>query len=191
MSKQLRVDETETLKVADKNGNPLVVRGMVTWFVKNARDAVLKVDRVDSFVRYQAQSVIKNVVAQYPYESTDDAKTPSLRESHEKVSAELRSELQVKANDAGVVIVSFELTDLSYAPEIAGAMLVRQQAEATVSARQTIVKGAVTISQGAVESVESRGIKLTKEEKSQMVTNLLVTICGQSNIQPTMPLNMK
>jgi len=189
VSKQWRVQETEMVKVADHNGNPLNIRGLVTWFVKDAKKAVLKVDNYVNFIQLQAQSVLKNVVARYPYEA-HEAKSPSLRNAHDQVSAEMRGELQAKADDCGVVVVSFELTDLAYAPEIAGAMLVRQQAEATVSARQTIVKGAVLITQSAIENVEARGIQLSKEEKSQLMSNLLVTICGQSNIQPIIPLQM-
>jgi len=158
--------------------------------VKDAKKAVLSIADYQGYISLQSQSVLKNVVARYPYESQEPS-GQSLRGSHEAVSHEMRAELQTKADDCGVVIVSFELTDLAYAPEIAGAMLVRQQAEATVSARQTIVKGAVMITQSAIESVEARGIQLTKEEKSQMMGNLLITICGQSSIQPIIPLQMK
>jgi regulator of protease activity HflC (stomatin/prohibitin superfamily) len=183
-----QVMDLATVKVADLSGNPLVISGIVTFYVGESEKVVLNIEDIKGFMETQAQSVIKQVVAKYPYEAPE--RSPSLKSSHDLIAEEMRHELQKKVDIAGAVIVSFELTDLSYAPEIANAMLVRQQAEATVSARNTIVKGAVTITNAAVESIESRGIKFTSEEKARLMGNLLITICGETRVQPIMNLEM-
>ncbi len=177
-----------TVKVADHAGNPLVISGIVTYYIGESEKVVLNIEDIKGFMETQSQSVIKQVVSKYPYESVDN-KT-SLKSSHDLIAEEMRVELQKKVDISGAVVVSFELTDLSYAPEIANAMLVRQQAEATVSARNTIVKGAVMITNGAVESIEARGIKFSREEKAKLMGNLLITICGETRVQPVMKLDM-
>eukprot|EP00475_Leptophrys_vorax_P006845 TRINITY_DN1427_c0_g1_i1.p1 TRINITY_DN1427_c0_g1~~TRINITY_DN1427_c0_g1_i1.p1 ORF type:complete len:291 (+),score=83.15 TRINITY_DN1427_c0_g1_i1:71-943(+) len=183
-----QVLDIATVKVADLNGNPLIVSGIVTYYIGDAKASVINVQDVRGFMETQGQSVIKSVVARYPYESVGDK--PSLKSSHHHVSEEMRREIQAKVDISGAVIVSFELTDLSYAPEIAQAMLVRQQAEATVSARHTIVKGAVQITNGAVEAIEAQGIRFNREEKAKLMGNLLITICGETKVQPMMSLEM-
>jgi regulator of protease activity HflC (stomatin/prohibitin superfamily) len=183
-----QVLDIATVKVADHAGNPLVISGIVTYYIGESEKVVLNIEDIKGFMETQSQSVIKQVVSKYPYESVDN-KT-SLKSSHDLIAEEMRVELQKKVDISGAVVVSFELTDLSYAPEIANAMLVRQQAEATVSARNTIVKGAVMITNGAVESIEARGIKFSREEKAKLMGNLLITICGETRVQPVMKLDM-
>jgi len=183
-----QVLDIATVKVADLNGNPLIVSGIVTYYIGDAKASVINVQDVKGFMETQGQSVIKTVVARYPYEAVGDKH--SLKASHHFVSEEMRKELQEKVQLSGAVVISFELTDLSYAPEIAQAMLVRQQAEATVSARHTIVKGAVQITNGAVEAIEAQGVKFSREEKAKLMGNLLITICGETKVQPIMSLDM-
>jgi len=189
VSTQQIVIELAKVKVADHNGNPLVISGVVTYKIHEAHKWALSVTEGDMFVHAQGQSVLKAVAARYPYEARGSEH--SLKSSHDMVSEELKSELQNRVDAAGVVVVSFELTDLSYAPEIAQAMLVRQQAEATVAARNTIVRGAVQITTSAVERLESQGVKLTRDEKAQLMGNILFTICGETHIQPVISLDMK
>jgi regulator of protease activity HflC (stomatin/prohibitin superfamily) len=183
-----QVLDLATVKVADHSGNPLVISGIVTYYIGESEKVVLNIENIRGFMETQSQSVIKQVVSKYPYESNDNK--PSLKASHHLISEEMRDELQKKVDISGAVVISFELTDLSYAPEIANAMLVRQQAEATIAARNTIVKGAVMITNGAVESIESRGIKFSREEKAKLMGNLLITICGEARVQPVMKLDM-
>ena len=140
-------------------------------------------------------ATLKQVVSKYPYEADDEGEaSPSSQHRHglslkteaAQVSRELKDVLQDRLAHAGVKVLAFNLTDLSYAPEIAQAMLVRQQAEAMVKARRLIVKGAVDISEDAVSQLEAKGVQLSKEEKTKVVTNLLTVICGDQKATPTL-----
>jgi regulator of protease activity HflC (stomatin/prohibitin superfamily) len=164
--------------VADKNGNPLEISGIVTYMIEDTRRAALDVTDSNSFIKLQATAVLKVVASQYPYESTDHS--PSLKTEAAKIKEEMKTELQHKIRVTGATVLSFELTDLSYAAEIAQNMLARQQAEATVSARDTIVKGAVSITEGAIQGLEASGVQLTREEKAQLMGNMLVMLCADS-----------
>merc|ERR1719158_2369925 len=146
-------------------------------------------------------ATLKQVVSKYPYEedhdpvldspsgSTSKTKGLSLKTEAAQVSRELKDVLQDRLAHAGVRVIAFNMTDLSYAPEIAQAMLVRQQAEAMVKARKLIVKGAVNISEDAVQQLEEKGLTMSAPEKAKVVTNLLTVICGESGATPTLQLN--
>ena len=176
------------IKVADGDGNPVIVSGVVSFRIINVKAAALDVQNAGSYVQRQAESILKQVVSRYPYASHDGS--PSLKTESTEISLELMRALQERATVAGVLIESFELADLSYAPEIAQVMLVRQQAKATVDARQTIVDGAVGIVQKAVEKLTEAGIPLGDAEKSKLVTNLLTVICGQKGTQPVLDIGV-
>lgn len=179
----------ETTKVTDANGNPILVSGVVTFHVNDSRKALLDVQDYRLFVENQALSALKMICSKYPYENDDEGvDDTSLRGETEVVKNEMKSVLQRKVDVTGVVVDFFELTDLSYAPEIAQAMLVRQQAHATIKARETIVSGAVEITFDALRGLEEKGIVLSSEEKAKLASNLLVTICGESKVQPTINL---
>jgi len=176
--------ELPITKVADKNGSPVNVSAIVTYKFVDSKAAVFGVENAAKFIETNALAVIKSVVAKYPYEAKHPNE-PSLRNDSAQICKELVDLLQSKATIAGANIISFEINELSYAPEIASGMLVRQQAEATVAARSTIVEGAVEISMGAIQELEKRGLKLSDAEKSRMVSNLLVILCGETRAQPT------
>ena len=148
---------------------------------------MLNVESVYQYVQTSASAVLKQVVSKYPYED-DDNGGHSLKTEAAAVSQEMQKELQNRLAHAGVSVMSFNLTDLSYSPEIAQAMLVRQQAEAMIKARRLIVKGAVDISEGAITQLEAKGVTMNPEEKTKIVTNLLTVICGETGAQPTLSL---
>jgi regulator of protease activity HflC (stomatin/prohibitin superfamily) len=172
-----------SVKVADAKGNPLVVSGVVTYQVVDSRKAALDVQDVRSFIQTQGLAVMKRVASLYPYDSKDPNEH-SLKTEANRLSKQMIELLQERCNVAGVLIVNFELTDLAYAPEIAQAMLIRQQAEALVDARKIVVEGAIGITHGAIEGLNQRGIKLGKEMEHQLVANLLTVICGEARVQP-------
>mmetsp|Transcript_18798 Transcript_18798/g.32373 ORF Transcript_18798/g.32373 Transcript_18798/m.32373 type:complete len:292 (+) Transcript_18798:62-937(+) len=174
-------------KVADSNGNPLILDGVVTYKVRNSKKATLDVQDANRFVQTQATAVIRQVAARYPYESTDGG--PCLKNSSQHLMDDFVSSLQAKVNVAGIIIKSFDLTDVSYAPEIAQAMLARQQAQAVLAARRYIVQGAVEISLGATEALGARGVALTGPEKSSLISNLLTVLSGETKVSPVIPLS--
>jgi len=151
------------VKVADQKGNPLMVSGVVTYQVVDSRKAALDVSHVESYVQTQALAVLKKIAALYPYEAKEGGHSLKTEAGH--LRGIMVKFLQERVNAAGALIVNFELTDLAYAPEIAGAMLIRQQAEALVDARKIVVEGAVQISYGALSGLNDRGIKLTKRSR--------------------------
>lgn len=175
--------EVHRTTVADGNGNPIVVAAVVTFRFIDSRKAALDVQDAQGFVKTQAMAVLKQVASRYPYESATHQMC--LKSETEVVAREMRDLLQSKVELAGAEIASFELSDLSYAPEIAQSMLVRQQAQALVDARRVIVDGAVQIVHHAVELLGEHGHKLAPGEESRLVSNLLTVICGESHVQPT------
>ena len=150
--------------------------------------AALCVDNADLFVMTQGESMLKEVVAQYPYESEPGSNAPSLRESSDTVTQNLTDRLQSCVHQAGIVIESFRLKEISYAPVIAQAMLKRQQAKAIISARNTIVTGAVDIAHAAVEQLKQKGIVMDQPETTKLVSNLLTVICAESEVNPVVPV---
>jgi len=172
------------VKVADLRGNPLLVSGVVTYCITDARKAALDVLDVNTYIQTQALAVLKKVASMYPYEAKKEG-DHSLKTEAGHLRGIMVKFLQERVAASGAMILNFELTDLAYAPEIANAMLIRQQAEAMVDARKIIVEGAVQISYGALAGLSDRGIKLTKDQEAQMVSNLLIVICGDAKVQPT------
>jgi regulator of protease activity HflC (stomatin/prohibitin superfamily) len=171
--------------VADGNGNPIVVAGVVTYRFVDTKKAALEVEKADEFVKTQALAVLKQLCSRYPYESKEGE---SLKSEAAEIGGEMVRLLQEKVEAAGAEVQAFELSDLTYAPEIASAMLVRQQAQALVDARKTIVEGAVEIVSDAVSMLEERDLGIPKDEQPRMISNLLTVICGDANVQPTLPV---
>eukprot|EP01136_Pigoraptor_vietnamica_P012404 Opistho-1_new@3997 len=176
------------IRVLDLHGNPIIVSCVVVFAVVDSRKAALEVVDFRQFVADQAAVTLKQVVAMFPYETTEHDITPSacLKTEPAQVYARLRDVLQEKVSQAGIAVHSVQLDTLNYAPEIAAAMLKRQQAKALVDARALVVKGAVTIAVDAVSQLESRGIALTDQEKGRLVTNILTITTGDTAAVPTL-----
>ncbi|HEX6684268.1 MAG TPA: SPFH domain-containing protein [Candidatus Limnocylindrales bacterium] len=183
ISKRIRNFETARLKVSDADGNPVEIAAVVVWRVVDTYAARFAVDDFVNFVEVQAETAVRHMATSYPYEAHHSGRV-SLRDSA-AVSEELTNELAERAVSAGVEVIESRVTHLAYAPEIAGAMLARQQAEAVVAARFKIVEGAVGMVSGALEALRDQGvIELDEERKAQMVSNLLVVLCGDRPAHP-------
>jgi regulator of protease activity HflC (stomatin/prohibitin superfamily) len=184
ISLRVRNLNTPTLKVNDLKGNPIEIAAVVVWRVGDTFRAVFEVDDYQNFVTIQSEAALRHLCSAYPYDSTAEHET-SLRGSMDEVSKRLRSEVEERLSRAGVVVEEARLSHLAYAPEIAGAMLRRQQAEAIVSARFRIVEGAVGMVEAALEHLEkSKTVTLDPERKAAMVSNLMVVLCGDHSVQP-------
>ena len=171
-------------KINDKAGNPVEVSIVVIWRISNTAKAVFSVDNYAEYVSIQADSTLRDVAGQYPYDANGED-TLSLRGSSAEVASNLREELQKRVDNAGIEIIEARITHLAYAPEIAAAMLQRQQAAAIIEARQKIVDGAVGMVEMALERItENKVCDLDDERKAQMVSNLLVVLCGNKDAQP-------
>lgn len=171
-------------KINDQLGNPIDVGIVVIWRVVNTAKAVFNVDNYMEFLSIQADSTLRDVVRCYPYDCTESDEK-SLRGSSQEVSCQLREELQSRVESAGLEILEARITHLAYSPEIAAAMLQRQQATAIIEARQKIVDGAVGMVEMALNKLsESQIVELDDERKAQMVSNLLVVLCGNKDAQP-------
>jgi len=174
----------ETIKVNDRRGNPVEIAAVVVWRVTDTAEAVFDVDNYGSYVAVQSESALRHLASAYPYDTTEEHEL-SLRGSMDEVSIALQKELQDRVAKAGVQIDEARLSHLAYAPEIAGAMLQRQQAEAIVAARARIVDGAVGMVEMALERLqEKHTIELDEERKAAMVSNLLVVLCGDKAAHP-------
>ncbi len=174
----------EKIKVNDQRGNPIEIAAVVVWRVENTAQAMFDVEDYLNYVTIQSESAVRHLASSYPYDSNND-ETLSLRGSMDEVSNSLRAELQERLGRAGVSVDDARLTHLAYAPEIAGVMLRRQQAEAVVAARMRIVEGAVGMVELALERLEEKKmVALDDERKAAMVSNLLVVLCGEQAAQP-------
>lgn len=174
-------------KVNDKLGNPIIISIVVIWHVRDTAKAMFDVDNFVDYLSIQSDSALRNIVRLYPYDATDDedANEKSLRGSSLEVSAKLAEEIQSKVDVAGIEILEAKITHLAYAPEIAAAMLQRQQASAIVDARQLIVEGAVGMVEMAIEKLNEKDVvELDEERKAAMVSNLMVVLCGNRDAQP-------
>ena len=174
-------------KINDKLGNPIIIGIVVIWRVTNTARAVFNVDNFAEFLSIQCDSALRNIVRLYPYDMTDDSEQgeKSLRGSSIEIAQNLRDEIQSKVEIAGLEIIEARITHLAYAPEIAAAMLQRQQASAIVDARQMIVDGAVGMVEMALKKLNENDIvTLDEERKAAMVSNLLVVLCGNRDAQP-------
>lgn len=177
-------------KVNDALGNPVEVSAIVIWRVVNATRAVICLDNYFDYLSNQTDSTIRNVARLYPYDLVDDNPDDghdelTLRGSSQKIADEMRAELQKRVSDGGIEIIDIRLNQIAYAPEIAAAMLQRQQAVAVIAARQKIVEGAVSMVEMALEQLKRDNVvDLDEERKAQMVSNLLVVLCGSKEASP-------
>jgi regulator of protease activity HflC (stomatin/prohibitin superfamily) len=184
ISLRIRNFETGRMKVNDVGGNPIEIAAIVVWKVVDTAEACFQVDHYEQFVMIQSESAVRNLATQYAYDSHDDV-TVSLRGSTADISDKLRGEIQERLDQAGVEVLEARISHLAYAPEIAEAMLRRQQAGAIVAARQLIVEGAVGMVEMALEQLSDKNIiELDHERKAAMVSNLLVVLCGETATQP-------
>ena len=184
ISLRVRNFNSERLKVNDKRGNPVEIAAVVVWHVDDTAKAAFDVDDYESYVHIQSEAAIRHIASLYAYDRGEEHE-PTLRESADEVAAGLRKELQERLNKAGVIVEEARLTHLAYAPEIAQAMLRRQQAEAVIAARQKIVHGAVSMVDMALRELSEKDVvKLDEERKASMVSNLLVVLCSESEASP-------
>jgi len=174
----------EKLKVNDKRGNPIEIAAVIVWRVQDTAEASFDVQNYEEYVRIQSESAVRHLANCYAYDH-GEANETTLRSGVEEVGIALQKELQERVDKAGVLVDEARLTHLAYSPEIAGAMLRRQQAEAIIAARQMIVHGAVSMVQMALKDLtENKIIELDEERKATMVSNLLVVLCGEHDAQP-------
>jgi len=178
---------TEKLKVNDHAGNPIEIAAVIVWRVRDTFAACFEVENYVEYVNLQSESALRHLASAYPYDSweEEDSNAISLRGNIDVVSAALERELQDRLDKAGVEVVEARLSHLAYAPEIAGAMLQRQQASAIIAARQKIVEGAVGMVQMALEKLaRDEVVELDPERRAHMVSNLLVVLCGEREAHP-------
>ncbi len=183
VSVRVRNFETGKLKVNDHDGNPIEIAAVVVWKVTDTAEALFEVDDYENFVAVQAESALRNLATSHPYDAHDDQ--VSLRANPVEVAEQLKTEIQARLEKAGVEVIEARISHLAYAPEIANAMLRRQQANAVISARTRIVEGAVGMVEMALEQLSSKQVvQLDEERKAQMVSNLLVVLCSDHETQP-------
>jgi regulator of protease activity HflC (stomatin/prohibitin superfamily) len=183
VSTRIRNHETAVAKVNDADGSPIEIAAVVVWQVQDTAKAIYAVDDFPKFVAIQTETAVRHVASSYAYTSHDSAEL-SLRDNAEEVTQRLSAEIAERVRPAGVQIIESRLTRLSYAPEIAQAMLRQQQADAVVGARQRIVEGAVGMVQLALQRLEEEGVvELDEERKAAMVSNLLVVLCSEQATQ--------
>ena len=191
ISTRVRTLNGERLKVNDKMGNPIEIANVVVWHVADTAKALFDVDDYQSYVAMQAETALRHVASIYAYdhaeENSDSMDAITLRANVEEVSTALKHELSQRLAPAGVTVDDARLTHLAYSPEIAQAMLRRQQAEAVIAARKKIVEGAVSMVDMAVKEMAAGGtIELDEERKAQMASNLMVVLCGESEAHPVL-----
>ena len=183
VSTRVRNFESSKLKVNDLDGNPIEIAAVVVWRVVDTAEAVFEVDDYNNYVHVQSESALRNLATSYAYDGHDDHE--SLRGSTAKIAEHLKQEIQERLSKAGVEAMEARISHLAYAPEIAAAMLQRQQAGAIIAARQRIVEGAVGMVEMALDMLSAKNVvELDNERKAQMVSNLLVVLCGERGTQP-------
>jgi regulator of protease activity HflC (stomatin/prohibitin superfamily) len=184
VSLRVRNFESSKLKVNELDGSPIEIAAVIVWQVVDSAEAVYNVDDYESFVHIQSESAVRTMATSYPYDQHEDGQL-ALRSHAAEVSKHLMEELQERLMDAGVQVLDSRISHLAYAPEIAQAMLQRQQANAIIAARTRIVAGAVGMVEMALEALQKNGVvHLDEERKAQMVSNLLVVLCGERSTQP-------
>jgi regulator of protease activity HflC (stomatin/prohibitin superfamily) len=184
VSLRVRNFESSKLKVNDLDGNPIEIAAVVVWQVVDTAEALFQVNDYEDFVHIQSESALRAMATSYPYDSHDTGAL-SLRSHGKEISDHLQKEIQERLTSAGVKVIEARITHLAFAPEIAQAMLQRQQASAIIAARTRIVEGAVTMVQMALDQLKARGVvDLDEERKAAMVSNLLVVLCGERGTQP-------
>jgi regulator of protease activity HflC (stomatin/prohibitin superfamily) len=184
ISLRVRNFETSKLKVNDLDGNPIEIAAVVVWQVVDTAEAVFQVDSYENFVQVQSESALRTMATSYAYDSHTEGQM-SLRSHTAETAAKLKKEIQDRLAKAGVEVIEARISHLAYAAEIASAMLQRQQASAIVAARQTIVEGAVSIVEMALDLLsQKKVVDLDPERRAAMVSNLLVVLCGERSPQP-------
>ncbi len=186
ISVKVRNFETSKLKVNDHDGNPIEIAAIVVWKVTDTAEALFEVDDYENFVQVQAESALRNLATVHPYDAHREGDV-ALRSNPVEISAQLRTEIQDRLEKAGVEVIEARISHLAYAPEIANAMLRRQQANAVIAARTRIVEGAVGMVEMALAQLsEKQVVTLDEERKAAMVSNLLVVLCSEHEAQPVL-----
>ena len=186
VSLRVRNFDCDPLKVNDSSGNPIEIAAVVVWKVVDSAEAVFEVDDYISFVEIQTEAALRNLATSYPYESHGDDEI-ALRSNQQEIAEKLKLEVQDRLQKAGVEVIEARISHLAYAQEIASAMLKRQQAQAVVAARRTIVDGAVGMVKMALDDLKQQDVlELDEERKAAMASNLLVVLCAQENAQPVL-----
>ena len=184
VSLRVRNFESSKLKVNDHDGNPVEIAAVVVWRVVETAEAMFHVDDYEHFVHVQSESALRNLATSYPYDAHVEGQI-SLRMSAGEIAHKLREEIQERLAQAGVEVIEARISHLAYAPEIASAMLRRQQASAVIAARQKIVEGAVSMVEMALDLLSTKQVvQLDEERKATMVSNLLVVLCSDRDAQP-------
>ncbi|MBU3021412.1 SPFH domain-containing protein [Aestuariibacter sp. A3R04] len=186
LSLRIRNFESAQMKVNDNQGNPVEIAAIIVWSVTDTAEAVFEVDNFESYVLIQSESAIRNMASSFPYDPRDDEGAEVALRSHpQQIADHLQSEIQARLDKAGITVHEARLSHLAYAPEIASAMLQRQQAAAIIAARRKIVDGAVGMVEMALAGLNEKDIvELDDERKANMVSNLLVVLCGDKAAQP-------
>jgi regulator of protease activity HflC (stomatin/prohibitin superfamily) len=185
ISLRARNFDSDKIKVNDKVGNPIQIGVILVWQVKDTFRASFEVDNYETFVRIQTDSAVRELTRLYPYDNFDTDSEVTLRSGHEEVNHAMEENLGKRLDIAGIHVIEARIGHLAYAPEIAGAMLRRQQATAVVAARFKIVEGAVSMVHMALEELSKQGvIQLDEERKAAMVSNLMVVLCGDKDVNP-------
>ena len=175
----------DKLKVNDQIGNPIEIAAVIVWKVSDTYKAIFDVENYESFVKVQSESAVRHLANMYPYDFSESPSCISLRGNTDEVAESLKKELQDRLDPAGVMIEEARISHLAYAPEIAAAMLQRQQASAVIAARQMIVEGAVGMVEMAIEKLSDKGVvNLDEERKAAMVSNLMVVLCAEKAAAP-------
>jgi regulator of protease activity HflC (stomatin/prohibitin superfamily) len=184
ISLRVRNFESEKLKVNDHSGNPIQIAAVVVWKVVDSAEAIFHVDNYENFLHVQSEAALRNLASNYPYDAHVEGET-SLRSHTAEVAEHLKTEIQDRLTQAGILVIEARISHLAYAPEIAGVMLQRQQASAVIAARQKIVEGAVGMVEMALQMLSKQNIvELDNERKAAMVSNLLIVLCGDRGTQP-------
>ncbi len=185
ISLRARNFDSEKIKVNDKVGNPIQIGVILVWQVKDTFKAAFEVDNYENFVRIQSDAAVRTLAGMYPYDNFDNENEMTLRSGHGEVNHALEETLRNRLDIAGIYVIEARIGYLAYAPEIAGAMLRRQQAAAVVAARYKIVEGAVSMVQMALDHLSKQNIiDLDEERKAAMVSNLMVVLCGDKDVNP-------
>jgi SPFH domain / Band 7 family len=185
VSLRVRNFQTERTKVNDAGGSPIIIAAVIVWKVVDTARALFDVERFEDFVVVQSETAVRHLASQFPYDTFDDDHAVSLRGNADDINRTLHNELQARLAGAGIDVLETRLTHLAYAPEIAEAMLRRQQAAAIVAARRTIVEGAVGLVDTALERISAKEIvALDEERKASMVSNLMVVLTGDRSPTP-------
>jgi regulator of protease activity HflC (stomatin/prohibitin superfamily) len=186
VSTRVRNFESGKLKVNDSNGSPIEIAAVVVWKVVDTAEALFEVDDYEEFVQIQSESALRNLSTTFPYEP-HEGESLALRSNPMEIAQALREEIQDRLETAGVTVIEARISHLAYAPEIANAMLRRQQASAIIAARRQIVSGAVGMVQMALDELrQNQVIDFDEERKAAMVSNLLVVLCGEQDAQPVL-----